>query len=241
MDWLQRPREQAQKLFQAIKDAQEVLRNEGVQKRDVAVPVEIVTIERGGVAELSLEALSETTASFYKEAALTAVPTYQDLPSTSLSLLAKFVEDVVAVEGPVHRDEVVVRIRSAWNLLRSGGRIQTALDMAIQKAIDEGLVVGGDFLQIEGKESVPRNRSLVNSPGLRRIEMLPPTEIDAGILSVIRRSMGGTTEQLVQVVSRMLGFKSTSSQLRDLINGRKQSLVANGKLTESDGMLRIAP
>lgn len=63
--------------------------------------------------------------------------------------------------GPIHRDEVVVRIRSAWNLLRSGGRIQTALDMAIQKAISEGLVVGGDFLQIEGKESVPRDRSLV--------------------------------------------------------------------------------
>jgi len=190
MDWLQRPAEQAQKLLQAIKDAQEVLRNEGVQKRDVAVPVEIVTIERGDVAELRLEALPETTANFYKEAALTAIPTYQDLSSTSLTLLAKFVEDVVAVESPVHRDEVVVRIRSAWNLLRSGGRIQTALDTAIQKAINEGLVIGGDFLCIKGKENIPRDRSLVNSPGLRRIEMLPPVEIDAGILSVIEVSMG---------------------------------------------------
>lgn len=71
--------------------------------------------------------------------------------------------------------------------------------------------------------------------------MLPPKEIDAGILSVINTSMGGTTEQVVQTVSRMLGFKSTSSQLRNFINGRKQSLVANGKLTELDGMFRIAP
>lgn len=165
MDWLQRPAEQAQKLLQAIEDAQEALRNEGVQKRDVAISVEIVTIERGDIAELSLEAIPEIKANFYKEATLTAVPSYQDPPSTSLTLLAKFVEDVVAVESPVHRDEVVVRIRSAWNLLRSGGRIQTALDMAIQKAISEGLVVGGDFLRIEGKESVPRDRSLVNSPG----------------------------------------------------------------------------
>jgi len=139
---------------------------------------------------LRLEALPETTANFYKEAALTAIPTYQDLSSTSLTLLAKFVEDVVAVESPVHRDEVVVRIRSAWNLLRSGGRIQTALDTAIQKAINEGLVIGGDFLCIKGKENIPRDRSLVNSPGLRRIEMLPPVEIDAGILSVIEVSMG---------------------------------------------------
>ena len=64
MDWLQRPAEQAQKLLQAIKEAQEVLRNEGVQKRDVAVPVEIVTIERGNVSELRLEALPETPANF---------------------------------------------------------------------------------------------------------------------------------------------------------------------------------
>ena len=148
-------------------------------------------------------------------------------------------EDVVEVESPVHRDEVVVRIRSAWNLLRSGGRIQTALDTAIQKAINEGLIIGGDFLCIKGKESIPRDRSLVNSPGLRRIEMLPPVEIDAGILSVIEVSMGETAEQIIQAVSRMLGFKSTSSQLRDLINGRKHSLVVNGRLTESDGMFRV--
>ena len=191
--------------------------------------------------ELSLKVPPETTGNFYQEATLTAVPNYQDLPSTSLSLLAKFVKDVVTVEGPVHRDEVVVRIRSAWNLLRSGGRIQAALDMAIQKAIDEGLVIEGDFLHIEGKESVTRDRSLVNSLGLRRVEMLPPVEIDAGILSVIGVSMGGTSEQIIQAVSRMHGFKSTSSQLRDLINGRKQSLLANGKLIDSDGMFRVAP
>jgi hypothetical protein len=74
MDWLQRPAEQAQKLLQAIEDARETLRNKGVQKHDVAV--EIVTIERGDIAELSLEALPETTATFYKEATLKAVPPY---------------------------------------------------------------------------------------------------------------------------------------------------------------------
>jgi very-short-patch-repair endonuclease len=121
MDWLQRPAEQAQKLLHSIEDVRESLRNEAIQKRAVAVPVEIVTIERGEVAELRLETLPETAPNFYVEATLTAVPTHQDLPSTSPTLLAKFVEDVVRVEGPVHRDEVIVRIRSAWNLLRSGG------------------------------------------------------------------------------------------------------------------------
>jgi hypothetical protein len=114
-----------------------------------------------------------------------------------------------------------------------------ALDGAIQKAISEGFVAGEDFLQIEGMESVPRDRTLVNSPGLRRVKMLPPTEIDAGILTVIDASMGGTTEQVIQSVSRMLGFKSTSSQLRDVIDGRKQLLVKNGRLVEKNGMFCI--
>jgi very-short-patch-repair endonuclease len=237
MDWLQRPTEQARLLLHAIEEARKTLRSDELEKRDVAVPVEIVAIERGEVTEMSLKSLTESATNFYKEATLTDVPMHQDFASASPALLSKYVQQIVAVEGPVHRDEVVVRLRSAWHLLRSGGRIQAAVDEAIRKAISDGLVAGGDFLYIEGQKSAPRDRSTVASPGLRRVEMLPPTEVDAGILTVIQTSMGGTTEQVIQAVSRMLGFKSTSSQLRDVIRGRQQSLITAGRLAETDGML----
>ncbi|HEY4355853.1 MAG TPA: DUF3320 domain-containing protein [Acidobacteriaceae bacterium] len=239
MDWLQRPEEQAQRLLVAIEGARESLKNEGLREAKVAVPVEIVTIERGDVSEVSLETVSQNAAHFYTEATLAAVPTFLDLPSTSTALLAKFVKDVATIEGPVHRDEVVVRIRSAWNLQRSGGRIQAALDAAIEQAIQDGLIANGDFLDVAGKEPQPRDRSLVISPGLRRIEMLPPAEVDSAILKVIGASMGATTDQTIQAVSRLFGFKSTSTQLRNLIDDRRQFLVNNRKLTEKDGMLSI--
>ena len=239
MDWLQRPAEQTEVLLHAIKEAREAVRNGGLEKPANATPIEIVAIERGEVTEVSLQSVSESEANFYKEATLTDVPTHQDFVSTSPVLLSKYVQQIVAVEGPVHRDEVMVRLRFAWHLLRSGGRIQAAVDVAIRKAISDGLVSGGDFLYIEGQKNVPRDRSVVTSPGLRRIEMLPPTEIDAAILRVVETSLGGTAEQVVQSVSRMLGFKSTSSQLRDAILGRQQSLVADGRLAAINGIVQL--
>ena len=205
----------------------------------MAVPIEIVTIERAETTEVSLRAITQETSNPYVEAILTDVPVTLDLASASPALLARFVENVVSIESPVHREEVIVRIRSAWNLMRSGGRIQAAIDAAIQVAIRGGGIAGGDFLYVPGKEIVPRDRSIVHSLGLRRAEMLPPVEIDAAILDVISDSMGGTSEQVIQAVSRMFGFKSTSGNLREVFESQMKQLLKSGDLIEQDGMLNL--
>ena len=44
------------------------------------------------------------------------------------------IAEIVDVEGPIHQDEVVVRVRSVWGLQRTGTRIQEHVAKAIRIA-----------------------------------------------------------------------------------------------------------
>ncbi len=233
MDWLNRPEEQARRLLDAVRDAVENLKVEKTQQRGAAVPVEIVSVDRGSTSEVGLQPLSESGPPLYREAVLHEVPFTQDLASTSPAILARFVTDVIDAEGPVHRDEVIARIRAAWNLARSGGRIQIALEGAIRFAITQGKIDGDAFLDIPNRKPTPRDRSSVQSAGLRRAEMLPPTEVREAIVAVVGASLGGTRDEIIQAVSRGFGFKSTSSQLRDTIDAQITASIFNGRLIEA--------
>ncbi|WP_410204818.1 DUF3320 domain-containing protein [Acinetobacter baumannii] len=100
------------------------------------------------------------------------------------------IEQVIAVEGPVHVSEVTARLRDAWGLKRAGARIQEAVDAAIGASVGEGRVVRTeDFLSVPNRVPKVRDRSAARSPSLRRPENLTP-------LRTGRRSAGGSKGKL---------------------------------------------
>lgn len=110
---------------------------------------------------------------------------------------------------------------------------------AITVAVNSGVIQrDGDFLLWPGAPVPLRDRSVVTSPGLRRIEMLPPMEIDEGLKTILHQSFGATGEEAVNAVSRALGFTSTSGQLRDLILSRISQLREDQVLVEGNGVER---
>ena len=145
--------------------------------------------------------------------------------------MAELVEQVVAVEGPVHVDEVVVRLRSAWGLQRAGGRIQGAVERACDVGVRRGrLVRDGAFLSLPGGVVTVRDRGSVTSATLRRPEMLPQAELEAAVLRVVRSGMGASPEEIAAVAPRLLGFKAVSAQLRQLVRLASDRLEAAGTI-----------
>jgi hypothetical protein len=71
--------------------------------------------------------------------------------------------------------------------------------------------------------------------------MIPPMEIDEGLAEVLDASFGATEDEAVNAIARGLGFRSTSSQLRELIASRIALQKGEGRIEERDGMLKIAP
>lgn len=181
-DWFQRPAEQLDLIIARVEvaKAEHDAQAAGTAARR-AVPFDIVAIEREDVTEIGLAPVEDAASSvpLYIEAAIIRpahiATELHDAPRGILSALA---EQVVDVEGPVHIDEIVARIRAAWGLKRAGGRIQTAIEQAVDVSTRiSRLARNGDFLSIPGREARVRDRSAVISTTLRRCEALPPAEL----------------------------------------------------------------
>ncbi|KQW47225.1 MULTISPECIES: DUF3320 domain-containing protein [unclassified Ensifer] len=238
-DWFQRPKAELDRLIAAIARAKADALAGGVASSGTpAVPVEIVSIERHDVTEIGLQQVETPQPdTAYQEAELRPEIS-GELHELPTGRMVELIKETVAVEGPIHRDEVVTRIRSAWGLQRAGNRIDSHVGNAIRVAVNGGEIHrSGEFLLWPGSEIALRDRSNVTSLGLRRVEMLPPMEIDEGLKAIVSSSLGATPDEAINAVSRAMGFKATSSQLRELILTRVQKLKDDGVLAERDGML----
>ena len=175
----------------------------------------------------------------YEEAVLTRPShRHEDLHETPTGILSEMVEQVVAIEGPVHSSEVVARIRDAWGLKRAGARIQSAVERAIGVSVRMQRIIADDgFLTLPDQEITVRDRADTNSPSLRRADMLPPQEIAVAMATTIRDNLGATRDEIVQSVSRALGIRSTSAQVKGVILARVDKAIAKGELVEQGGML----
>lgn len=240
-DWFQRPVEQLERTIAAIEAAKIELeaRMESGIVNQRAVPVEVVTIDRGNVVQVGLTDVKETTSSdrLYVEASPTK-PSGYELHETPVSIMADLVHQVVQIEGPIHVDEVVIRMRTSWGLQRAGSRIEAAVQQGVGLAVTRGLIgKEGLFLSVPDGRPLPRDRSLVQSPGLRRLEMISPREIGAGVLHVVTSNFGATDEEIVMAVSRMFGFKVTTSQVRSGILFIIENLLMQGQLQRKEGLI----
>jgi very-short-patch-repair endonuclease len=128
-DWFHRPAEQLDLIVARIEAAKAEHDADLATRAARAVPVEIVTVEREDVTEIGFASPDDEPAdgNAYVEAVLSR-PSHRtdELHETPTGILTALVVEAVQIEGPVHADEIVDRIRNAWGLKRSGARIQQA-------------------------------------------------------------------------------------------------------------------
>ena len=104
------------------------------------------------------------------------------------------------------------------------------------------MIVNKDsFYSLPGQTVRVRDRSATTSPSLRRPEMLPPAELQLAALSIVQSNYGAGREEIVTLVSRLLGFKATSAQLRARIERCIEELLTGGTLAVGDEGTLIQP
>jgi hypothetical protein len=134
-------------------------------------------------------------------------------------LLVDLVSRIVTAEGPIHCDLVARRVSAAFGKTRTGGRIQSASDQALTRAVRSAAVLmEGDFAMTEAQrcDCPVRDRSGDNAPA--KAELLPPVEIQAAATRVILESGEMQREDLIVATARLLGFAKTGKELRDRID-----------------------
>ncbi len=229
-DWFQRPGEQLRKVAAAIENAKLSLAESAQTSHEVDNEDEI---------KREIEASTESALSTpYIEAAFT-VPLRKPPHEISSYKMAEVIFKIVEVESPIHEEEIVVRVRDLWELGRAGSRIQESVAEGIRALVlSERCQLDEECLLIPGALVPIRNREAVRSSTLRKPEFLPPQEIRAAIEKVISEHHGAEEGEILQTVSRLLGFKTTSAALRILIQSQIHQLREIGKIIQQDGMLR---
>jgi very-short-patch-repair endonuclease len=236
MDWYQRPAEQLERIVCAIEQAKQRWAEEMEDEKE---HISENAVEREERHDAFVDSLGEVVP--YIESSPAKPLPASELLETSPQALAAMVAEIVAVEGPIHQDEVVVRVRSVWGLQRAGARIQEHLAKAIRLARgSRGIEREGKFLSIQGRVIQVRNRSNVLSRSLRLPEMLPPAEIRAGIASVIRENFGAREEEIVATVLRQLGYATSGSSLREVVQTAIRKMQARGEIYEHGELLTLA-
>ncbi|HBE9080332.1 DUF3320 domain-containing protein [Serratia fonticola] len=243
-DWFQRPEEQLQRTVEAIETAKNelALRLERRSSDTRAVPIEIITIERESVTEIGLIDAEQSLE--HVDNYIESTPEFHanwQLHETPASILVDLIEKIVQTESPIHVSEVVTRLRTAWGLQRAGARIEAAVNQAISIACKKGAILqAGNFLMCSASEVTLRNRQNVQSSGLRKPEMIAPEEIAVGINAVVARNLGATDDEIISSVSRMLGFRATSSVLRKTISEVIEGLLNEGILKRENTMIIVS-
>ncbi|MBC9248364.1 DUF3320 domain-containing protein [Paracoccus sp. 11-3] len=201
-DWFQRPQQELARAIAAIDaaKAEDAAREVKRQKPTVRITSQdagdytLMGVEMGEAA-----AAGVSVPNLYEEAPLQRTPHhFEALHELPRDLMISYVERVAEIEGPVHFDEVVTRIREAWGLKRAGARIRDAVGAAADVAARKGSIVrDGDFVSVEGRRVVMRDRSMVASPGLRKPETISLNEIAAGAVAIAIANYGAPEDQLV--------------------------------------------
>lgn len=152
--------------------------------------------------------------------------------------LVDSVARIVGTESPVHRMEVMRRITEGAGLKRTGSRIQSTLQVAIDVASSKGRVrVRGDFLWDPGmKEPTVRDRSNLESSE-KKLELVAPEEIRVALLAEIRRGFSMSVEAAMSSAARALGFQRVTAQAEDVFRAQIRYLVDDGTLKHAGDLV----
>jgi very-short-patch-repair endonuclease len=247
-DWFQRPEEELRKVLTALADAKH---HWGEVDQGEADAVTNPYQTRNDVDEVREESMWMRVDDDYQPSALPGGQLYVEAAfkvreesggpaELKPAKLARLVHKIVQVESPIHVDEVGRRCIT----LLGQGRLTTALKRKLSEAAQSLSSHGrveqhGPFLHLPEQQTYPvRNRSQVESAGLRKVEFIAPEEVQAAILAVVRDHIGTNEAETVSSVAKLLGIsnaRSLQSAVRDLID----VLTANQALEDRSGKLFV--
>lgn len=156
--------------------------------------------------------------------------------------LAAWVAEVVAVESPVHLEEITRRLAAATGAAQVGARIRASVAEATQLAAKIGSIRQQDdfyWTPSMAVAAVPvRDRSAL--PALsRKLSLVAPEELAAAVLAVVRESFSLARGAVVLAAARRLGFARPGDEQRQLLEVLIDKLLAAEGLVAKNGELTL--
>lgn len=167
------------------------------------------------------------------------IPIQGKLHEESPVVISEAIATVVNVEGPIHFDEVVKRIRDLWGLKRAGQRMKRVIERGVSYGVTNGLIKrDNDFLW--PMDLITPSVRCRSSDYPAKIELICSEEIEEAILLVLRHQFDTRPNELAVQASRLLGFRVTREMTSKVILQVVDQMIENGRLKElPNGMIHL--
>ncbi len=247
-DWFTRRRDAQEQLLRAIDRAKSNLDSaKSIQApeadsyadhNEFAAPVEKTKQQEPQEMELQLTK-QELPTQPYEECQQLRVLTDGKLADAPRTRLADAVEAIVQVEGPVHVDEVIRRIRTLWGLKRSGIRIQEAVERGIQYAVSQKVVDRRSKFLWRHEQHLVQARCR-QAQDMLKIELICDPEIEHAVASALMIQFASPRDAIPTTAARLLGFQKASEQTHKRIDKVVGLMLKDGRLVDAgNGMIDV--
>jgi len=163
-----------------------------------------------------------------------------ELGEVPYTVLANAVRQVVSAEWPVHRDEVLKRIRVLWGAARAGKRIADTVEGAIRYAANRKWIRIEDAFLYKLGETEPPVRKRTDDPR-PDMDLICDAEVAAAVRFVLEHQFATAEGEIPRQVSRAFGFRATSAQTAAAIAEVITRMLDRGDLErQPNGMIDLA-
>lgn len=172
----------------------------------------------------------------YQSYESTTLQSSDDLYKSPTPVVSTVVSEIVSIEGPIHYEEVIRRIREGCGLRRAGNKVRNIISSAVDMAENNGNIRrSGDFLLLNDTSRIPV-RERIYKPD---ITFISAEEIEEAIKMVLDFESEIPEKELVIKTSRLFGFKNTSKKTFDRIHQVLEDMLNKGVLRDSNGKIDL--
>ncbi len=160
----------------------------------------------------------------------------QDLYKSSIPVISTIVSEIVSIEGPIHFEEIVRRIRDSCGLRRAGNKVRNIISSALEMAENNGNIRRSDDFLLLNDTSRIDVRKRQDKPN---IDFIAAEEIREAIKLVLEFEDLNNEKELVIRTSRLFGFKNTSKKTFDHINQVLMDMLNRGELKRQGDLIKF--
>ncbi|WP_159449218.1 DUF4011 domain-containing protein [Demequina sp. NBRC 110055] len=206
-----------------------------VEVSDDPIDIEHLRVSRPElVEEVATVDEAPTWIADYIQAPRTTLPGWVDpAEPANFQHLVAGVTTLAEVEGPVHIEVALERLRAWWNVGRVSARLRANVESAINRG---GLAYDSEFLDIPGRGVRAVRREAVGP--VRKAEHVHSGEIALAVEQLVTDAGGAQRSEIVTTVARLFGWARTSSAIERRINVAIDGCIGQGYLVDQEGSLR---
>jgi hypothetical protein len=163
------------------------------------------------------------------------------LDNSHSNTLAETIAQLVQVEGPIHRDLVIDRLKELHGVARAGSNIQSNIERALRSAQRSRGIANESKSPFYFVAAHKLESFRVPMDSFRRpIEQIASSELSLAILYLVEDQFGVFEESLPAAVARLFGIERLRAESSALIEAVVQDLVAGNLLRRSGTQIHLA-